>query len=320
LFEGAVFGHDYLMSDAGASAVQLTVIVVSYGTRNMTLECLASLVRETHKTSYEVLVVDNASQDGSPEAIREQFPQFKLFAQTENLGFAAANNLAAPHARGKYILLLNPDTVVLEGAIDRLMAFARRRPQARIWGGRTLFADRSLNPTSCWRKLTLWGLFCRSAGLSLMFPNWGLFNRDAYGGWLRDSEREVDIVTGCLFLITRDLWNRLGGFDPDFFMYGEEADLCLRAYKLGARPAITPDATIIHYGGGTESDNIRKERRLLAAKARLIRRYIEPPSTSFALGLLALRPWLKRFVSNRDDRQAWRDIWTDRRGWLAGEF
>ena len=100
--------------------------------------------------------------------------------------------------------------------------------------------------------MSLWNLFCRAVGLTGLFPQSRLFNAEAYGGWKRDTEREVDIVTGCFFLIEHRFWDTLGGFDPLFFMYGEEADLCLRARPLGARPRITPDARIVHYGGASE--------------------------------------------------------------------
>ena len=123
----------------------MTVVVVSYNTRAMTLECLASLYAQT-RAAFEVIVVDNASTDGSAAAIAEAFPQVRLLAERTNHGFAPAHDLAVPLARGRWILLLNPDTVILDGAVDRLLAFAEATPGAMIWGGRTLYADRSLNP------------------------------------------------------------------------------------------------------------------------------------------------------------------------------
>ncbi|MDE3120769.1 MAG: glycosyltransferase family 2 protein, partial [Paracoccaceae bacterium] len=117
---------------------QLSIIVVSYNTRDMTLACLASVFAQT-RTPFEVIVVDNASTDGSAEAIGAAFPQVRLMAETTNHGFAAAHRLAVPVARAPWLLLLNPDTVVLNGALDKLLAFAERTPDAGIWGGRTLF-------------------------------------------------------------------------------------------------------------------------------------------------------------------------------------
>ena len=207
----------------------VSIIVVNYRTRELTLECLRSVARETENFDYEILLVDNASNDGLIEAVAGEMPDVRRIPLTENVGFARGNNIAAEQARGKYLLLLNSDTLILDRAIDRLLAFAAERPAAKIWGGRTLLGDRTLDPGSCWRRMTLWSVFCRTFGLAAAFPNSKLFNAEAYGGWDRSTVREVDIVTGCFLLIETELWRKLGGFDPRFFMYGEEADLCLRA-------------------------------------------------------------------------------------------
>ena len=221
---------------------EISIIVVSYNTREMTLDCLRSVVAET-RVPHELIVVDNASDDGSAAAIAAEFPDIRLMAESENHGFALANNMAATHARGEYVLLLNPDTVVRDGAIDRLLAYARAHPEARIWGGRTLYGDGRLNPYSVWRRITLWNIFCRTTGLTGAFPQSRLFNSEAYGGWDRGTDAPVDIVVGCLLLISRADWQALGGFDTTFVMYGEEADLCLRAEALlGARPRMTPES------------------------------------------------------------------------------
>ncbi len=306
---------------------ELSVIVVSYNTRQMTLECLASLYAQT-QARIEVVVVDNASDDGSAEAIAEAFPQAVLIAETVNHGFAAAHSIALPHCRSDWLLLLNPDTVVLDGAIDRLLAFRDARPGAGIWGGRTLYADGRLNPYSCWRRMTPWSLTCRLAGLTALFPRSELFNPETYGAWPRDSVREVDIVTGCLFLIARETWDRLGGFDPVFVMYGEEADLCLRAKAMGWRPAITPDAVIVHYGGASEKVRSDKMVRLLRAKAELVKRHFAPGMRRPGLALLALWPWSRGVacrvlaLTGREgyaERGAgWREIWQRRAEWRNG--
>lgn len=297
----------------------LSIIVVSYNTREMTLECLRSIVRET-QTPHEILVVDNASSDGSAEAIAEEFPDITLFAETENHGFARANNLAAKHARGEYILLLNPDTVVLDRALDRLVEFARARPEARIWGGRTVFGDLSLNPSSCWRRLSLWTLFCRMTGLAAFFRNSEFFNSEAYGGWDRMSERQVDIVVGCLFLLSRADWEALGGFDPVFFMYGEEADLCLRAARdLGARPRVTPDVVIVHYFGASSSVRADKYVRLLQARRELIRRHFPAWQQPIAVLLVNLWAASRRIAEIFIKRHGvWREVWGRRAEWRGG--
>ena len=218
----------------------LSILIVSYNTRSMTLDCLRSIYSEANTDDFEVIVADNCSCDGTCEAIELEFPQVKLIKSTENLGFARANNVASRTARGRFILLLNPDTLIVDHSVDRLLRFARSHQGAGIWGGRNLSGDGSLDPTSCWRFMSLWSIFCVSTGLARLASQSSLLNREGYGGWARDSVRQVDIVTGCCLLIERRLWDELGGFDCDFFMYGEEADLCYRARKIGARPLITP--------------------------------------------------------------------------------
>ncbi|RMF37245.1 MAG: glycosyltransferase family 2 protein [Alphaproteobacteria bacterium] len=291
----------------------------------MTLACLRSIAAET-ETAHEIILVDNASTDGSAQAVAKEFPGIRLMAEAENHGFAGANNLAAAEARGQYLLLLNPDTVVRERAIDRLVDFAREMPQAKIWGGRTLFADGSLNPASCWRRIGLWNLFCRAAGLTGLFPGSPVFNSEAYGGWARDSVRAVDIVSGCFLLITRALWQQLGGFDAHFVMYGEEADLCLRARALGADPHITPAATIIHHGGASERVRAEKMIRLLRAKTSLIRRHLPAWQRPAALALIRAWPLSRRLAlglvalsgRKRESAAVWAEIWRRRAEWQQG--
>jgi GT2 family glycosyltransferase len=313
----------------GHADPRVSVIIVSYNTRNMTLECLQSIVTQTRDVSYEVIVIDNNSSDGSADAIRDQFPDLRLIALNENVGFARANNLAAQEARGERLLLLNPDTVILDHAIDRLIAFADRTPSFHVWGGRTLYGDGRLNPTSCWRRITLWNLTCFALGLTYFGRRSALLNSESYGGWDRSTTRHVDIVTGCFFLIDHDLWTHLKGFDPTFFMYGEEADLCHRARQAGARPAITPHATIVHYGGASERVPVDKMVKVFKGRITLINCHFS--SFSRGLGrrlhlLAALTRWCGyRMAAKFSDRvtfdqsaKYWRSIWRRRLEWING--
>lgn len=304
----------------------VSVIVVSYNTRAMTLACLRSVADQT-TVPYELIVVDNASGDGSADAIGECAPGAMLLAEPTNHGFAAANNIAARAASAPRLLLLNPDTVVLDGAIDRLVEFAGLTPTNGIWGGKTLFGDGSLNPSSCWRRMTLWSLLCRVLGLDRRFANSAVFNSEAYGGWERDTERHVDIVSGCFLLIDTELWNRLGGFDERYVMYGEEADLCDRARRRGCRPAITPTAEIVHYGGASERVRSDKHVRLLRAKITLVERGF--PRWQRPLARALLRSWprsralAERLVGRVMRRNStpdtdWRRVWADRAVWWNG--
>jgi GT2 family glycosyltransferase len=312
-----------------AGPIDVSIILVSYNTRAMTAAALESVLAETRLTSYEVIAVDNASSDGSAEMLATHPLKPRVITLDNNIGFARANNLAAKDARGRYLLLLNPDTVVLNGAIDKLTEFAGEMPAALIWGGRTLFADLSLNPSSCWGRITAWNLFCRASGLTALFPNSALFNSEAYGGWKRDSIRSVDIVTGCFFLIEKNLWDRLGGFNPLFFMYGEEADLCQRARALGAAPTVTPAATIIHYGGASERVRADKMVRLIAAKASLIDVHWKPHFAPTGRALLAAWPLSRKLATGlnsifsdsasiKQEADVWREIWARRAEWRNG--
>lgn len=304
-------------------APKVSILIISYNTRDMTLACLRSVVAETN-VPHELIVLDNLSSDGSADAIAAEFPGVSLLRAEENHGFAKGNNLAAAHARGEYLLLLNPDTVILDQAIDRIVAFAERVPRARIWGGRTLYGDHSLNPGSCWRRMGLWNIFCRTTGLTGIFPQSAVFNSEAYGGWDRSTEREVDIVCGCFLLIRRKDWHFLGGFDSNFFMYGEEADLCLRAIReLGAAPRVTPKATIIHYGGASEKLRSDKMVRLLSAKSELIQRHFPWPHRRLARALFRYWPFTRMLASrlrrcDRDGVRVWSEIWLRRAEWQNG--
>jgi GT2 family glycosyltransferase len=321
------------MEDAMTAAPPLTdgplvsILVISYNTRAMTIECLKSVVAET-TVPHELVVVDNASPDGSAAAIAAAFPDLRLIASAENLGFAKGNNLAAREAKGRYILLLNPDTLVLDHAIDRLVAFAERTPRAGIWGGRTLHGDRTLNPSSVFGRVTLWSLFCRASGLALIFRRSALFNPEEMGAWDRSDERDVDVVQGSFFLIRRELWEHLGGFDPVFLMYGEEQDLCLRARAAGARPRMTPEATIIHYHGAS-SRRADREIMTLKARATLIRRHFPAWQRPLGLFLLGVWPWsrmvsgdtLAKLSGRRHFAEAarmWGDVWRARADWRRG--
>ncbi len=300
----------------------VSIIVVSFNTKTMTIDCLKSIVDETRGISYEVIVFDNASTDGSLDEIEMEFgsdPRFSIIGSPTNLGFACANNEASKHARGDFLLLLNPDTIILKDAIGEVVDFAGRYSENGIWGGRTVFVDGTLNPGSCWGDYTLWWIVCGSTRLYRIFPKSRLFNPRAYPAWARDSVREVAVVTGCFLLIRRDFWEELEGFHPDFFMYGEEVDLCLRARAAGARPIITPDAELIHHGGASERVSSEKIIRLLDAEVRLLRRHWPRWKSWLAVLVWKTGFWsravFERFLPGDDPK--WCSIWNRRSEWLG---
>lgn len=315
------------MSD---SPPDLSILIVSYNTREMTLECIRSIVRETGSHSYEVIVVDNRSSDGSADAIRAEFPDINLIVPEENTGFAGGNNLAAKYATGFRLLLLNPDTVVLDGALDRMLDFADRTASARVWGGRAFFADGSVN-ASVLGDMTVWSCFCRAVGLTWMFPRSRVFNPESIHMWdSLEREREVDVVVGCFLMIDRALWEQLDGFNRAFFMYGDEVDLCMRARRAGARPRFTPDAKIIHHGGGSEPSSEDKLIKVFRGRITVMRVHWHPLMARlgqwiivFTAGLRAiassvLRPPQRRGGGQDGRSDVWPSVFRRRVEWFSG--
>lgn len=307
---------------ADAAAPEVTVIVVSYNTRELTLKALETLFANSPGLAMRVVLFDNASHDGSAEAVHAQFPQVECIANPENLGFAKANNLVAETATTPYVCLLNPDTETHPGAIANLLAFAKAHPEAGIVGGRTVFPDGSLNPTSCWSKMTPWSLFCQTVGLTQKFRHSPLFNSEGMGGWKRDTVREVDIVTGCFLLCETGLWRRLGGFNLRYWMYGEDADLALRARKLGYRPMITPDAQIMHIVGASTKRHADKVCAVMRAKATLVRDHWSAPMVPVGIAQLWLWALARRIgaslTRSAEQSDRLKQIWRQRHDWLAG--
>jgi GT2 family glycosyltransferase len=306
---------------------ELTVLIVSYNTRDLTLKALETLYATTRETRFHTVVFDNASEDGSAKAVAEAFPQVEVIASQDNLGFAKANNIVAAEAKTEWLLLLNPDTECHSGAVDNLMAFSKAHPEAGITGGRTVFPDGSLNIASCWMQITPWSAFCNATGLSSVFPKSNLFNPEAMGDWQRDSVREVDIVVGCFMMLRRELWMRLDGFDLRYFMYGEEADLCLRAKAMGYRPMITPDAQIMHLVGASSKAQARKYSMIAKARVTLIQDHWPKALVPFGKMMMSLWAGSRALVlgtvtrltgKKREAAAKWSEIWTDRRDWLKG--
>ncbi|MFN8222135.1 MAG: glycosyltransferase family 2 protein [Gaiellales bacterium] len=309
-------------------SVDVSVVIVSYHCRDEVLACLASIAEGAASTAVEVIVLDNDSGDGTVEAITERFPDVRVLPEPVNLGFARGVNRAAEHAQGEFLLLLNPDTVVHEGAIDNLVAFARAHPEHGLYGGRTLDPDGTPHPASCWGAPTLWSLTCFATMLSTVFKRSPVFDPESLGHWQRDTVREVDIITGCLLLVRSALWRELGGFDARYFMYGEDVDLALRARSLGYRPAITPDAVITHEIGVSSESRPEKFRLVLQGKVTVIDQHWSPARRRLGRALLTAGVGTRALaaaVTRRGATQGsgagaatWRQLWRERSTWLAG--
>jgi GT2 family glycosyltransferase len=307
-----------------ASPVELSILIVTHRNPDLTRECLRSVFAETHGISFEVIVVDSASGDGTPEMVAAEFPQVRLHAFQENVGFARGNNIAAALASGTYLLLLNPDTVVHDRALVKLLAFGRAHPDAALCGGRTLRPDGALDPRSCGAVPTLWSAACFASGLSTAFRRSALFNPESLGRWQRDTVREVGVVTGCLVLVSRANWQALGGFDERFFMYGEDADLSIRAARRG-KLLITPEATITHVMGASTSVSGGKMTQIMRARVTLMRKHWPPARRRLGeillLGGVALRAVgaeVRRLFAREPSAAGWQVVWKRRAEWRAG--
>lgn len=304
---------------ADAPVPQIAVVIVNYNTADETSASIASVLAST-RTPTEVVVVDNGSRDGSVATLRGRFPDIAVVDAGENLGFAAGVNRGVAHSTAPWVLLLNPDTVVLEGAIDALLAYARTHPEHRVYGGRTLRPDGSTDPSSCWGAMTLWSLTCFATGLSTAFKRSRIFDPESLGSWERDSVREVPIITGCLLLIGREDWDLLGGMDEAYFLYGEDADFSVRARERGMRPVIVPAATIVHAVGGSTASSGRKMSMVMAGKATVLRRRWHPTAAAIGIALLQAGSAVRALPAGARGRRGttWQVVWGHRRAWRTG--
>jgi GT2 family glycosyltransferase len=240
--------------------LDVSILIVSWNTRDILLDCLRSVYAQTRNSRFEVIVVDNASSDGSADMVRRDFPQATLIVNPDNKGFAAANNQGIDIAKGRYVLLLNSDTVVLDGAVDRTIIFADAHPEAGVVGCRVLNSDRALQ-RSCFMFPSVTNLLIEAAYLDRLFPKSRLFGREYMTWWDAADSRAVESITGCFMLVRREAIDRVGKLDEGYFMYCEEADWCYRFGKTGWKVVYTPEAQIIHLGGGSSS-RIRLPMRL----------------------------------------------------------
>jgi hypothetical protein len=221
------------------AAPAISVIIVSFNTREMTLDCLRTLTRALEGLASEIIVVDNASTDGSAAVIRAEFPSVQVVESDRNAGFGAANNLGMRAARGAFFLLLNSDAFPESGAIAELVRFLQENPQVGACGPRTFNQDGSLQ-ISCYRFTSPLHAWQENLWLSR-----------GYGDWAHDTVREVDFVIGACMAVRREVFEEIGGFDERFFMYSEEADWQRRIWNAGWKIVFVPTARVTHLGGAS---------------------------------------------------------------------
>lgn len=229
--------------------MDLTIIIVNYNVKYFLEQALHSLRKSTREISTQFIVIDNASDDGSVEFLRENFPWVDVIANRENLGFSKANNQGLIRAEGGYILVVNPDTVVGEDTIKILLDFMDVHPDVGAIGPKLIDRGGKFELNSRRGFPTPFAAFCKISGLAQIFPRSRLFARYNLTYLDPDTSSEVDALTGAFILIRREVYQQVGGFDEDFFMYGEDLDWCYRIKNAGWKIYYLPDARVIHYGG-----------------------------------------------------------------------
>ncbi|WP_040213613.1 glycosyltransferase family 2 protein [Clostridium polynesiense] len=228
--------------------MDISIIIVSYNTKQLTLDAIESVFKTTKNVSYEIFVVDNASKDGSVEAIKKSYgDKVKLIENKENLGFSAANNMAIKKSQGRYILLLNSDTIVKNDTIAKTIAYMDDNTEAGVLGCKVLLRDGKLDK-ACKRGFpTPWNSFSYLLKLDKIFPG-----DKRFGGYhltyINENETaEVDCVMGAYMLLRKEIIESVGLLDETFFMYGEDVDWCYRIKEAGWKIIYYPEAEIIHY-------------------------------------------------------------------------
>ena len=237
----------------------LSIVIVSWNVREDLRECLQSLLKDEgsrlESGEIEIIIVDNASTDGTAEMVNLEFPQVKLLVNSQNLGYTKANNIGINHSRGKYILLLNPDTVVHQGALQALIDCAESHPEVGIIGAKLLNPDGSVQRSARSFPDIGAGLF-RNTFLGRLFPNNPFVRRYLLEDFGYDEVREVDWVSGAAMLVRRDLIERIGGLDERFWAYCEDVDLCWRAWQAGYKVLFCPNAVITHKVGRSSDQRL----------------------------------------------------------------
>jgi len=237
----------------------LSICIVTLNTREYLRDCLESIAAHPPSISSEIIIVDNGSTDGTQEMLQQDYPAVTLIQNKNNEGFAHPSNQAMQAATGKYLLLLNPDTLVLENTFNPLISFLDQHPQAGIVGPKVLNRDGTLQK-ACKRGVSRpWAAISYFSGLSRLFPKSKLFGGYLLNYLAEDETHVVDGVSGSCMLIRREVTNQIGFFDERFFAYQEDADFCFQTQRAGWLIYYHPASHLIHFGGqgGSRSQPFR---------------------------------------------------------------
>ena len=251
-------------ANSGDHRPDISVLIVCYESKDLVLNTLRGLFEHTRGCTFEVLLTD-CSHDGTEQEVAKQFPTVRIFSAPENLGFARGNNFLARHAKGRFLLLLNPDVEIDENAVGELYLCAEQEPAAGGWGGLTYLRDGRVDPSSCQSTPNLRRLFLGVIG----FEHW------TRGGLSRTETRprEVEALSGAFMMLTAKLWQEMGGFDESFFMYAEELDLCYRLRRAGFPLVMTPKSQVIHLVGSGSGRSPKRIAAITRAKMHFLRKH-----------------------------------------------
>ena len=231
----------------------ISVIIVSWNASDYLRRCLDSIRQAGTSCVQEVIVVDNASEDGSPEMVEKEFPDVILIRSGENLGFARANNLAMKQSTGSMFALVNSDVIVHPGCLDTLASFLIKHDDVGLVGPRVFGGDGNLQKT-CRRYPNIWNTVCRILALDRMFPNRQMFSGFELPDRNHEQLTEAEVLSGCLCMARKNAVDKVGGMDEQFFFYGEDIDWCKRFRDAGWKLMFVPEATATHFGGGSTSN------------------------------------------------------------------
>ena len=249
--------------------MNLSIIIVSWNVCDLLRQCLRSIDAPT----TEIIIVDNASSDGTVEMLRAEFPNVRVIANAENVGFTRGNNQALAIAQGRYLFLLNPDTQLHPGALQTLSDYAEANPRVGIIGPQLFYGDGT--PQSSRRRFpTIATAFLESTILQRWFPRQRVLTRYYMLDTRDDETQPVDWINGSAMFVRRALYEQIGGLDEAFFMYSEELDWCYRAKQAGWQIVYLPVAQVTHYEGkSSEQASARRDIYFNTSKVRFFRKY-----------------------------------------------
>lgn len=278
--------------------MKFSVIIVNYNVKYFLEQVLLSVRRAAQGLAVETFVVDNNSKDDSVAMVRERFPEVKLIANQQNVGFARANNQAIRASSGEYVLLLNPDTVVAEDTFAKCLAFMEAHSEAGGLGVRMVDGSGEFLPESRRGFPSPWVAFCKTFGLSSLFPNSKLFNHYHLGYLPEGETHEVEVLAGAFMLLRRSALDEIGLLDEAFFMYGEDIDLSYRIVKAGCKNYYFPETTIIHYKGeSTKKGSLNYVRVFYQAMIIFAKKHFQGGKASLFVVMLQMAIYLRAFLT-----------------------